>query len=108
MAESAILPRLPERLSLPLFAGTTLHHFEAGQALFLAGEPGIGCYRLKQGLLKVVISSPRGDERILAILGPGAIAGELSMIDGGPRSASVFAVTDCEVSFISRAGFEET
>jgi CRP-like cAMP-binding protein len=58
-------------------------------------------------LLKVVITSPEGDDRILAILGPGAIAGELSMIDGGPRSASVFAVKDCELSFISRLGFEE-
>jgi CRP/FNR family transcriptional regulator, cyclic AMP receptor protein len=29
------------------------------------------------------------------------------MIDGRPRSASVFAVTDCELSFISRLGFEE-
>jgi CRP/FNR family transcriptional regulator, cyclic AMP receptor protein len=112
MAESirkttALLPRLPEHLSTPLFAGTTSHHFEAGQALFLAGEPGTGCYRIKQGVLKVVISSAEGDDRILAILGPGAIAGELSMIDGGPRSASVFTVTECELSFISRLGFEE-
>ena len=104
---TAILPRLPEHLSTPLFAGTTSRHFKAGQALFLAGEPGTGCYRLRQGLLKVVITSPEGDDRILAILGPGAIAGELSMIDGGPRSASVFAVKDCELSFISRLGFEE-
>jgi CRP/FNR family transcriptional regulator, cyclic AMP receptor protein len=112
MAESirkitAILPRLPEHLSTPLFAGTTSRHFEAGQALFLAGEPGNGCYRLKRGLLKVVIISPEGDQRILAILGPGEIAGELSVIDGEPRSASVFAVTDCELSFISRLGFEK-
>src|SRR5262249_37974243 len=47
------------------------------------------------------------EERILAMLAPGAIVGELAMVDGGPRSASVFAVRDCELSFISRAAFEE-
>jgi CRP/FNR family cyclic AMP-dependent transcriptional regulator len=41
------------------------------------------------------------------MLGPDAIVGELAIIDGGPRSASVFAVRDCELSFISRAAFEE-
>ena len=58
-------------------------------------------------MLKVVATSARGDERILAILGPGEIAGELAIIDGQPRSASVFAVRDCELSFISRKDFEE-
>jgi CRP/FNR family transcriptional regulator, cyclic AMP receptor protein len=58
-------------------------------------------------LLKVVINSARGDERILTILGLGEIAGELAIIDGQPRSASVFAVRDCELSFISRKDFEE-
>ena len=41
------------------------------------------------------------------MLGPGAIAGELAMIDGRPRSASVFALKDCELSFISRKDFEK-
>jgi CRP-like cAMP-binding protein len=43
----------------------------------------------------------------LAILGPGEIAGELSIIDRRPRSASVIAVKDCELSFISQKDFEK-
>jgi CRP-like cAMP-binding protein len=101
------LPRLPENLSAQLFAGAASRHLEAGEALFLAGDTGDGCYRLEQGLLKVIITSPRGEERILAILGPGALVGELSVIDGGPRSASVVAVKECELSFVSRAAFKE-
>jgi CRP/FNR family transcriptional regulator, cyclic AMP receptor protein len=58
-------------------------------------------------LLKVVLTFSEGKERILAMLGPGSIVGELALIDGGPRSASVFAIKDCELSFISRAAFEE-
>ena len=67
----------------------------------------------RTGLLKVVISSPRGDERAGVTLadpehsGPGSIAGELALIDGAPRSASVIAIRDCELSFISRAEFTE-
>ena len=102
-----ILPSLPEHLSARLFSAATQHHLKAGEPLFVAGDSGDGCYRLERGLLKVVITSARGDERILAILGPGEIAGELAIIDGRPRSASVFAVRDCELSFISRKDFEE-
>ncbi|MGE4251734.1 MAG: Crp/Fnr family transcriptional regulator [Parvibaculaceae bacterium] len=104
--KSAILPRLPDHLSKPLFAGAEPRRLEAGEILFAAGDSGDGCYRLERGLLKVVISSPQGDERILAILGPGAIAGELAVIDGRPRSASVVAVRPCRLSFVSHALFE--
>ena len=53
------------------------------------------------------MSSPAGGERILAIPGPGSIVGELSMIDGAPRSASVSALRDLKLSFISRTVFDD-
>jgi len=43
----------------------------------------------------------------LAILGPGEIAGELSIIDRQPWSASVIAIKDCELSFIGQRNFEK-
>src|SRR5258705_12556454 len=73
--------------------------------LFRAGDVAAGCYRLEQGLLKLSIASPQGDERILTILGPGSIVGELAIIDGLPRSATVVAIRDCKLSFISREAF---
>ena len=72
----------------------------------MAGDPGDGCYRVETGLLKVTVMSASGRERILAILGPGALVGELSMIDAQPRSASVVAARDSDVSYISRHTFE--
>jgi CRP/FNR family transcriptional regulator, cyclic AMP receptor protein len=102
-----ILSSLPERLSAQLFAGAKSCHLRAGDALFAAGDSGDGCYRLERGLLKVIITSRVGEERILAILGPGEIAGELSLIDRQPRSASIIAVKDCELSFISQKNFEK-
>ena len=45
------------------------------------------------------------EAHILAILGPGALVGELSMIDGLPRSASVAAIRESKLSFVSRSVF---
>ena len=104
---SAILHGLPSVLSAQLFRRAARRRLQSGAALFVAGDPGDGCYRLEQGVLKVVITSPWGKERILSMLGPGEIVGELSTIDGQPRSSSIFAVRDCTLSFISRKDFVE-
>jgi CRP/FNR family cyclic AMP-dependent transcriptional regulator len=97
----------PEHLSAQLFGHARHLKLASDEVLFLAGDPGDGCYRIEQGLLKVSIIGPSGAERILAILGQGSIVGELSTIDGKPRSASVSAVRDSELSFLSRAAFEQ-
>ena len=96
---------LPEALSRPLFVAARPQSLKAGQVLFAAGDAGNGCYLLEQGLLKVTVTSSRGEERTIAILGAGAVVGELSMVDGGPRSASVVALSDCLLRFTSREAF---
>ena len=105
-ARANLFSVFPEQLAARLFGHAKPIKLSADEMLFLAGDPGDGCYHVEQGLLKVSIIGPSGAERILAILGPGAIVGELSTIDGLPRSASVAAVRDSELSFISRAAFE--
>ena len=104
---SSLLSELPEHVSTDLFESATSVKISADEVLFLAGDAGDGCYRVEDGLLKVTMVSRSGTERILAFLGRGAIVGELSIIDGLPRSASVVAVRDCELSFISRAAFDQ-
>ena len=96
----------PESLAAKLFANAKLTALGADEVLFLAGDPGDGCYRVEQGLLKVSMIAPTGAERILAIVGPGGIVGELSTIDGLPRSASVSAVRDSQLTFVSHAAFQ--
>jgi CRP/FNR family transcriptional regulator, cyclic AMP receptor protein len=101
-----LLSDLPEQLSTGLLANAKPVKLAANEILFLAGDPGDGCFRLNEGLLKVSMVSPTGAERILAILGPGSIVGDMAMIDGRPRSASVSALRDCKLSFVSRSAFE--
>lgn len=103
----SLLAALPEHLSRSLFTKATPVRLAPDEVLFLAGDTGDGCYRVEQGLLKVTMVSRSGAERILAFLGPGSIVGELSVIDGLPRSASVLAVREAELSLLSRAAFED-
>jgi CRP-like cAMP-binding protein len=101
-----VLSGLPTKLFSELFAKGRPVSLKAGQPLFMSGDPSNGCYRLDEGLLKVSVITATGGERILAILGPGAIVGELSMLDGTARSASVEALRESKLCFISSAVFE--
>jgi len=102
----SLLAALPAEWSQSLFAKARPLSLKADQTLFVAGDEGDGCYRVDEGLLKASIAAPAGGERILAIFGPGAVVGELAMIDRGPRSASVTALRDSKLSFVGRTAFE--
>ena len=105
-ASTNLLSDLPDRLSAGLLNSATPRKLAADEVLFLAGDPGDGFYRVEEGLLKISIVSAAGAERILAILGPGAIVGDLAIIDGKPRSASVSALRDTKLQFVSRSAFD--
>jgi CRP/FNR family cyclic AMP-dependent transcriptional regulator len=96
---------LPLRLLSPLFEQGSVTYLAAHRLLFASGDAPDGCYRIEIGLVRVVMTSPTGDNRILAMLGPGSIVGELSLLDGLPRSASVITNQDSTFRFVSRAAF---
>lgn len=60
-----------------------------------------------EGKLRVELHSPDGKEIILADIDPGELFGELSAIDGEPRTASVSAITPCRLAVIAGAAFRE-
>jgi CRP/FNR family cyclic AMP-dependent transcriptional regulator len=105
--DQSLLSRLPEHLLTRLFGRATTVRLETDQVLFLVGDTGDGCYRVDDGLVKVVMVSRAGNERILAFLGPGAIVGEMSIIDQLPRSANVVGVRPAVLSFLSRTDFQD-
>src|SRR5262245_53226996 len=74
---TALLSALPNGLFSGLFAKARPTTLAADQVLFISGDEGDGCYRVDDGLLKVSVVAPAGGERILAVLGPGAMVGEL-------------------------------
>lgn len=77
-------------------------HFSAGELLFSEGDPCRGLYIIDSGRLRIFKSSAGGREQVLAMEGPGSSVAELPVFDAGPYPASVSAVDDAQILFISR------
>jgi CRP-like cAMP-binding protein len=83
-----------------LAAGGTRRHYSRGDALFSEGDLSDRALVVERGWVKVASTNARGDEAVLALRGPGQVIGELSILDGEPRSASALALEDVEVSVV--------
>src|SRR5579884_1147875 len=68
--------------------------FPAQQPVFWIGERGDDFYVVQAGKVSVSCPDESGKEVQLAVLGPGHFFGEISLLDGGPRTATVRAHTD--------------
>jgi CRP-like cAMP-binding protein len=79
--------------------------FRRGEVLFHEGDPGDALFIVASGTVKVVVPSEEGEEAILATLGRGDSLGELSLLDGAPRSASAIAVEAVEALALPRHTF---
>ena len=71
--------------------------FPKGVRVFHEGDRSDACYIVRSGDLRVTREHSDGRAIALATLGPGDIFGELAMLDGGTRSASVETLTDAEL-----------
>ncbi len=80
-AVSALITRLPRA------------DFPRGHRLFTEGEPGDRLYIIIRGKVKIGRRSPDGREKLLTILGPSDIFGEMSIFDPGPRTSSATTIT---------------
>jgi CRP/FNR family transcriptional regulator len=94
----------PEELRL-LAAHAIRKRFAEGELLFQEGDPCRGLHIVARGKLRIFKSSAGGREQVLAMEGPGGSVAELPVFDGGNYPASVSAVEDSEIIFISRADF---
>ncbi len=79
--------------------------FRRGQPLFHQGDPGDALYVLVDGAVAVVVISENGDRMVLTTLHPPDVLGEISLLDGGRRSAGAEAVDETTVLVLSRAVF---
>ena len=93
VADEVFLARLERSERDALEAAGRHRRFGAGQTLFFEGEEGRDVYVLVEGLVKVVMTAASGRQVILGLESAGSVLGELSAIDGQPRSASAEAVT---------------
>jgi CRP-like cAMP-binding protein len=105
VADQVFLARLDPSERAALEASGRHQHFEAGRVLFYEGEEGRDVYVLVDGLVKVVMTAASGRQVILGLESSGSVLGELSAIDGQPRSASAEAVDSVDVLVIPIQAF---
>jgi CRP/FNR family cyclic AMP-dependent transcriptional regulator len=108
------MPVVDHLKTVPLFEGMTEQaleavaglaneiRFEDGQTVTVEGEPGDSFYVLVDGQLRV---SRQG--KTIRDLGPGDFLGEISLIDGRPRSATTVALGPVDALVIERPAFQE-
>jgi CRP-like cAMP-binding protein len=70
--------------------------FASGEVVFREGDASDTCYVIRSGHARAVIEHPDGRSITLAQFGPGEIFGELAMLGGEPRSATVEAIEESE------------
>src|SRR5215470_6295337 len=80
--------------------------FSAGQLVFGESEPCTGLYVVATGHVRIFKSSAGGREQVLSIEGPGSSVAELPVFDGGNYPASVVAVDDATLLFLSKQDFQ--
>jgi uncharacterized membrane protein len=78
----------------------------AGDTLFWVGEDGQELFVVRSGRVSISVPDHGGREIVLADLGPGAVFGEIALLDGGPRTATARARSDAELLVLPRPAFE--
>jgi CRP/FNR family transcriptional regulator, cyclic AMP receptor protein len=83
----------------------SVRHFAAGAPILREAEPGDLFFALVRGEVKVFVDSPEGREVVLTHLQAGDFFGEMALLEGEARSASVTALTASELVALSREDF---
>ncbi|MEE8470329.1 MAG: Crp/Fnr family transcriptional regulator, partial [Dehalococcoidia bacterium] len=108
MEEVTLLAQVPLFASLKpaylaeLAGKLTSRGYRRGETIFHKDDPGSALYIIKAGQIKISAASPEGEEVILAILTEGDFFGELSLLDGKPRSASATAMEAAQTLTLDR------
>jgi EAL domain-containing protein (putative c-di-GMP-specific phosphodiesterase class I) len=79
---------------------------QPGEVLFREGDPPTTAFILDEGQVEIR-ATQRGRQVVLALLGPGAIIGEMAVIDAAPRTATAVALSACRLIALDRTQIAE-
>src|SRR5436190_23765556 len=105
LQKSVVLGALPPAELERLLPALKRRSFRRGETLYHQGDPGHVLHVVLEGRVKVGIPSGSGEEAVLTVLGPGDVHGEMALLDGEPRSATVVALEPVVTAIISRESF---
>ncbi len=106
LSRTAIFSGLTENELKFLAQRAVLRRFSPGELVFSEGEPCSGMYVVESGHVRIYKSSASGREQVLNIEGPGSSVAELPVFDGGNYPASVSAVEEAALLFVSKQDFQ--
>ena len=89
---------LPPELLGQLRDRTELARLRRGDVIFEKGDPATNLYVVFSGRVAIAAKASDGRESVISVLGPGALFGEMSMFDGGMRSATLARSPPCTSS----------
>src|SRR5687768_16587941 len=78
------------------------HTFAAGDQILSIGEPGDSLYIVGTGSVELFVKDDSGSKIVLTVCSPGEVFGELSLFDGGPRTASALALEEATLLVLDR------
>ena len=78
----------------------------AGKLLFQYGDPGESLYIVRSGAVEIFSKNDTGERIVLETAGPGDFFGEISLLDGGPRTASALVTRELEAVIVDRGDLE--
>lgn len=97
---------LSEREMLEIERAVTMSTCEAGRVFYAPEDTGEVLFLLKKGRVQLYRLSPEGKKLVVAVLGEGAIFGEMSLIGQGMHNTFAEAIEDCLLCVMSRADLE--
>jgi CRP-like cAMP-binding protein len=110
-ASAELLQRVPLLAALTnadreaLAAAVARRRFRRGDIIFQKDEPGHALFIVERGSVRIYVPSAQGNDLILAVLGAGDFFGDLSLLDGRPRSASAAASVETTLLALERTDF---
>jgi CRP/FNR family transcriptional regulator/CRP/FNR family cyclic AMP-dependent transcriptional regulator len=105
LRQSIVLGAMPSTELERLAPALKRRAYRRGETLYHQGDPGHVLHIVLEGRVKVVLPSEAGEEAVLTVLGPGDLHGEMSLLDGEPRSATVVALEPVVSATLSREDF---
>ncbi len=82
-------------------------HYRPGDWIFVEGEPAMSFYVIEHGEVEALRRDPTGQQQLMAVLGSGEFFGEIALLDGNVRLASVRARTTVEVLVMGKEVFSK-
>jgi CRP-like cAMP-binding protein len=104
LSRCGLLRHLPPEQMEPLLDRVRTDAVKAGTVVFHAGDPGDALYVVAEGSVQVIAAG--STPRVLAELGSGQAFGEMALLSGGSRTATVRANVDSELLAIAKEDFD--